>query len=179
MVSIATLAVVAVLALILMGMYVSYNNQEVRLRKEAEAQKGKVESVHDKMWKTIQQKAGVTDEYREAFEKIYPELISGRYSQGDGSAMKWIQESNPDFDTSLYKDLMQAIEVQRAYFDQAQTRMLDIIRQRETLLETIPAKFFISNKSTIDYTVISSTRSKDVMVTGLDDDVDLFKKKNA
>ena len=177
MVSIAALAVVAVLALIVVMMYVTYNNQEVSLRKEAEAQKGKVESVHDKMWKTIQQKAGVTDEYREAFEKIYPELISGRYSQGDGSAMKWIQESNPDFDTSLYKDLMQAIEVQRAYFDQAQTRMLDIIRQRETLLETIPAKFFISNKSTIDYTVISSTRSKDVMVTGLDDDVDLFKKK--
>lgn len=177
MVSIAALAVVAVLALIVVMMYVSYNNQEVSLRKEAEAQKGKVESVHDKMWKTIQQKAGVTDEYREAFEKIYPELISGRYSQGDGSAMKWIQESNPDFDTSLYKDLMQAIEVQRAYFDQAQTRMLDIIRQRETLLETIPAKFFISNKSKIDYTVISSTRSKDVLITGIDDDVDLFKKK--
>ena len=177
MVSIAALAVVAVLALIVVMMYVSYNNQEVSLRKEAEAQKGKVESVHDKMWKTIQQKAGVTDEYREAFEKIYPELISGRYSQGDGSAMKWIQESNPDFDTSLYKDLMQAIEVQRAYFDQAQTRMLDIIRQRETLLETIPAKFFISNKSKIDYTVISSTRSKGVLITGVDDDVDLFKKK--
>ena len=175
--SIAALAVVAVLALIVVMMYVSYNNQEVSLRKEAEAQKGKVESVHDKMWKTIQQKAGVTDEYREAFEKIYPELISGRYSQGDGSAMKWIQESNPDFDTSLYKDLMQAIEVQRAYFDQAQTRMLDIIRQRETLLETIPAKFFISNKSKIDYTVISSTRSKGVLITGVDDDVDLFKKK--
>lgn len=177
MVSIAALAVVAVLALIVVMMYVTYNNQEVSLRKEAEAQKGKVESVHDKMWKTIQQKAGVTDEYREAFEKIYPELISGRYSQGDGSAMKWIQESNPDFDTSLYKDLMQAIEVQRAYFDQAQTRMLDIIRQRETLLETIPAKFFISNKSKIDYTVISSTRSKGVLITGVDDDVDLFKKK--
>ena len=177
MVSIAAVAAVAVVGLILVMMYINYNNQEVRLRKEAEAQKGKVESVHDKMWKTIQQKAGVTDEYREAFEKIYPELISGRYSQGDGSAMKWIQESNPEFDTSLYKDLMQAIEVQRAYFDQAQTRMLDIIRQRETLLETIPAKFFISNKSKIEYTIVSSTRSKGVMVTGLDDEVDLFKKK--
>lgn len=177
MVSIAAAAVLAVVGIILVMMYINYNNQEVRLRKEAEAQKGKVESVHDKMWKTIQQKAGVTDEYREAFEKIYPELISGRYSQGDGSAMKWIQESNPEFDTSLYKDLMQAIEVQRAYFDQAQTRMLDIIRQRETLLETIPAKFFISNKSKIEYTIVSSTRSKGVMVTGLDDEVDLFKKK--
>lgn len=170
------IGIVALAVIVLVGMYISYNNQEVALRKEAEAQKGKVESVHDKMWKTIQQKAGVTDEYRETFEKVYPEIISGRYKD-DSTTMKWIQEDNPNFDTSLYKDLMQAIEVQRAYFDQAQTRMLDIIRQRETLLEQIPAKFFISNKSKIEYTIVSSTRSKTVIQTGLDDDVDLFKKK--
>lgn len=171
------LAGLALIALILIGMYISYNNQEVRLRKEAEAQKGQVENVHDTMWKVIQQKAGVTEEYRDTFEKVFPEIISGRYSQGDGSAMKWIQESNPEFDTSLYRDLMQAIEVQRMHFNQAQERMLDIIRQRETLIETIPACFFISNKSKIDFKLVSSTRSKGAMVTGIDDDVDLFKKK--
>lgn len=167
----------ALLALIAFGMYISYNNQEVRLRKEAEAQKGKVETVHDTMWKVIQQKAGVTEEYRDTFEKVFPEIIAGRYSQDNGTTMKWIQESNPEFDTALYKDLMQAIEVQRMYFNQAQTRMLDIIRQRETLLETIPASFFISNKSKIEYTIVSSTRTKGTMVTGIDDDIDIFKKK--
>ncbi len=165
-------------ALIVVGMYVKYNNEEVSLRKEAEAQKGKVETVHDTMWKVIKQKAGVTEEYRDTFEKIFPEIIAGRYSQDGGTTMKWIQESNPEFDTSLYKDLMQAIEVQRMYFNQAQTRMLDIIRQRDTLLELIPAKFFISNKSKIDYTIISSTNTKTVVQTGIDDDVDLFKKKD-
>ena len=176
MVTIIAIAVIVLVVIVLVGMYISYNNQEVALRKEAEAQKGKVESVHDQMWKVIQQKTGVTNEYRETFEKVYPEIISGRYKD-DNTSMKWIQESNPDFDTSLYKDLMQAIEVQRAYFTQAQTRMLDIIRQRETLLEQIPAKFFISNKTKIDYTIVSSTRTKDVMITGIDDEVDLFKKK--
>ena len=177
MLTLIGLGALALVALICIGMYISYNNQEVRLRKEAEAQKGKVETVHDTMWKVIQQKAGVTEEYRDTFEKVFPEIIAGRYSQGDGSTMKWIQESNPEFDTALYKDLMQAIEVQRMYFNQAQTRMLDIIRQRDTLLETIPATFFISNKSKIDYTIVSSTRTKGTMVTGVDDDVDLFKKK--
>lgn len=172
------IGVLVVLALIVIMMYIKYNNEEVALRKEAEAQKGKVETVHDTMWKVIKQKAGVTEEYRDTFEKVFPEIISGRYSQGDGSTMKWIQESNPEFDTSLYKDLMQAIEVQRMYFNQAQTRMLDIIRQRETLIEQIPAKFFISNKTKIDYTIISSTSTKTVVQTGIDDDVDLFKKKN-
>ncbi len=178
MISMIGLGALVLLALIVIGMYIKYNNEEVALRKEAEAQKGKVETVHDTMWKVIKQKAGVTEEYRDTFEKVFPEIISGRYSQGDGSTMKWIQESNPEFDTSLYKDLMQAIEVQRMYFNQAQTRMLDIIRQRETLLEFIPAKFFISNKSKIDYTIISSTNTKTVVQTGIDDDVDLFKKKD-
>lgn len=172
------LGALVLVALIVIGMYIKYNNEEVSLRKEAEAQKGKVETVHDTMWKVIKQKAGVTEEYRDTFEKVFPEIISGRYSQGDGSTMKWIQESNPEFDTSLYKDLMQAIEVQRMYFNQAQTRMLDIIRQRETLIELIPAKFFISNKTKIDYTIISSTSTKTVVQTGIDDDVDLFKKKD-
>lgn len=171
------LGALVLLALIVVIMYIKYNNEEVSLRKEAEAQIGKVETVHDTMWKVIKQKAGVTEEYRDTFEKIFPEIISGRYSQDGATSMKWIQESNPEFDTSLYKDLMQAIEVQRMYFNQAQTRMLDIIRQRETLLELIPAKFFISNKTKIDYKIISSTNTKTVVQTGIDDDVDLFKKK--
>lgn len=164
---------IAVVVIILAGMYISYNNKEIALRKEAEAQRGKVESVHDMMWKTIQQKANVTDEYRQTFEKVYPELISGRYAS-DTSAMKWIKEANPDFDTSLYRNLMQAIEVQRAYFNNAQERMLDVIRQRETLIQSMPACWFISNKSEIEYTIVSSTRTKTVMQTGLDDDVKLF-----
>jgi hypothetical protein len=54
--------------------------------------------------------------------------------------------------------------------------MLDIVREHKTLCSTYPGKWFISNTTPIEYTVVSSTRSKDVMNTGLDDDVDLFKK---
>ncbi|MBQ6038059.1 MAG: hypothetical protein IJL37_05285 [Bacteroidaceae bacterium] len=171
-----TIICVIVVLVVLVGMYFSYNNKEVALRKEAEAQKGKIEGVHDKMWKVIQQKAEVSNEYREAFEKIYPELISGRYANDNGNVMKWIQESNPNFDTALYKDLQQAIEIQREYFNNAQTRMLDVIKERETLIETYPAKWFISNKSKIEYEVISSSATKGTMTTGIDDEVSVFKK---
>lgn len=163
------------LSLIGVSMYFSYNNQDAKIRAQAEAQRGKIEGVHDKMWKTLQQKAQVTDEYKDAFKEIYPALIEGRYSQGDGSMMKWITEANPDFDTSLYKDLMQSIELNREEFRKTQERMLDILREHNVLLTTVPSKWFIKNKETIEYTVISSTRSKVVMDTGLDDDVNLFK----
>ena len=158
------------------SMYFSYNNQEISLRKQAEAQRGKVEGMFDTMWKTISQQAQVSNEYKDAFKEIYPDLIAGRYSQGDGSLMKWIQEANPEFDTSLYKTLMQTIEVQRLQFQKSQERMLDIIREHDTLCETYPGTWFVKNKAPIDYTVISSTKTKLTMETGVDDDVDLFKK---
>ena len=149
--------------LLLILMYFSYNNREIALRKEADAQKGKIETVHDTMWKTLKQEAGVTEKYRETFEKIYPELIAGRYNGESGSLMKMIQESNPQFDTKLYDKLMQSIESQR-----------DIIRERETLTESMPACWFVRNKSKISYEVISSTVTQDVLRTRREDNIDLF-----
>ena len=157
------------------GMYFSYNNKEIALRAKAEAQVGKIEGVHDKMWKVIQQKAQVTTEYKDAFAEIYPDIISGRYSgEGDGSLMKWVTESNPNFDTSLYTDLMQSIEILRSEFQRNQETMLDLVREHKTLCTTYPGRWFISNTMEIEYTVISSTKSKVVMETGIDDDVKLF-----
>lgn len=172
-ISLVVVGILLVIGIIFTGVYFNCNNNEVNLRNEATAQQGNIEAVYDKMWKIIQQKAQVTDKYKDAFSKIYPQLISGRYDKGDGSLMKWIQESNPNFDTSLYKDLMQSIEVERSEFQIEQKKMLDIIREHETLCNSYPSKWFISNKEPIKYTVISSTRSKQVMQTGIDDNVDL------
>jgi hypothetical protein len=160
--------------IIVIAMYFTFNNKEVALRKEAEAQRGKIESVYDTMWKVLKQEAGVTEQYRKTFEEIYPKLIAGRYEKDGGQLLKMIQESNPAFDTRLYDKLMQSIEVQRAYFATAQQRMLDILRERETLLESMPQCWFISNKTKIDYQVISSTVTQNVMATRRDDDIELF-----
>lgn len=166
---------IAVLVVLVVVSFFNYNNKEIALRKEAEAQRGKIEAVHDKMFKIIQEKANVATEYRHAFEKIYPEIITGRYSNGNKEMMKWIQEHNPNFDTALYADLMQSIEVQREAFSTAQTRMLDIINMREALIEQYPSRWFIRNKDGIEYTVISSTHTQNVMQSGTDNDILNFK----
>lgn len=172
--SLIIIVAAAAILLILLIMFFTYNNKEIYLRKEADAQRKKIESTHDKMWKVIKQKAEVSDKYRETFERVYPEIIAGRYSDGS-SAMKWIQEANPNFDTSLYNDLMQAIEIQRTHLHNAQTRMLDVIRERASLIESYPSRWFITNKSEIEYEVISSTKTHNVVETRVDDDVDVFK----
>ena len=156
------------------GSYFNYNNQEVALRKKAEGQRKNIENVHDAMWKIISQKAQVSSEYREGFDSIYTHIIAGRYSQGDGSLMKWIKEANPNFDTSLYKDVMESIETQRTAFAREQKMMIDIVREHSTLCNTYPGCWFIKNTSEIEYTVVSSSKSKEAMTTGVDDDVKLF-----
>ncbi len=165
------LIIAGVFLFILVIMYFTYNNREVALRKEADAQKGKIESVYDTMWKVLKQEAGVAEQYRKTFEEIYPKLIAGRYDEG---LAKFVRESNPDFDTKLYDKLMQSIEAQRAYFASAQQRMIDIIRERETLIESMPAGWFISNKSKIEYVVISSEITQTVLQTRREDNVELF-----
>ena len=157
------------------GMYFSYNNTDARLRAQVEAQRGKVEGVHDKMWKVLQQKAQVSNEYKDAFTEIYPAIMEGRYSgEGDGSLMKWVTEQNPNFDTSLYKDLMQSIEVLRTEFQKNQERMLDIVREHQVHISIFPNRLFISNKTPIEYTVVSSSNTKTVFSTNVDDNINLF-----
>lgn len=168
------LIVVGVIVIALVVMYFAYNNREVALRKEADAQRGKIESVYDTMWKTLKQEAGVTDQYRQTFEKIYPELIAGRYSGNNNELFRMIQEQNPNFDTRLYDKLMQSIEVQRALFASSQQRMLDIIRERETLLEQMPSKWFISDMSKIEYEVITSDVTAEAVRTRRENDIELF-----
>ena len=174
--STATIVILCILAviIIIIAMYFSYNNKEIALRKESEAQRGKIETVRDRMFQVIREQANVSSEYREAFNEIYPKIIEGRYKDG-GQLMKWIQEANPTFDISLYQTLSNSIEVQRSAFTSTQNRMLDIINQRATLIEQMPSCWFIKNKSSIEYTPITTSATKVVMSSGIDDYTFSFK----
>lgn len=158
----------AITVIILIAMYFSYNNKEIALRKASEAQRGKIETVRDRMFQIIREQANVSSDYREAFYEIYPKIIEGRYKHG-ADLMKWIQEANPTFDTSLYHRVSTSIEVQRTAFTFSQNLMLDIINQRATLLESYPSRWFIRNKSQIEYIPISTSDTKKVIETRVDD----------
>lgn len=164
-----TFICIAGVLIVLFILYFHYNNKEIALRKESDAQRGKVEAVRDQMFKVLQEQAGVAADYRDAFGKIFPDIIGGRYANDSQEMMKWIQEANPNFDTTLYHNLMNAIEAQRAQFMNTQARMLDIINQRAAIIEYYPSRWFIKNKKEIVYEVISANPTKDVMATGVDD----------
>jgi hypothetical protein len=153
-------------------MKISYGNKDAEIRNMISAKQKDNENVYDSVWKIINQQAQVSNEYKNAFKEIYPELIAGRYSSG-GEMMKWIQESNPNFDISLYKQLMVSIEAQRMRFSENQTRLLDYKREHDNLITKVPSKWFISNIP-VEVMIVTSTKTTEVFTSGTDDDVKLF-----
>ena len=180
-VTIGVLGLLALLILVPVGMWISYNNQEVQLRNQITAQIKVNNAVYDQVWKVISQQAQVTDSYKESFRDIYVNIMQGRYSQGskDGSLMKWIQESNPQFDSRLYEKLMTSIEAQRISFTNNQKMLIDLKLQHDNLLDVFPGNVFLvwlGGKQKIDIPIVTSTRTEQVFETRKDDDVELFKK---
>lgn len=172
------LGIFVITAIMIAVWWIGVSNTEIRLRNKGNAQQESCNAFFDKMWKVLQQKAQVTDQYKEAFEKIYPEIIAGRYSgQNDGSLMKWVTESNPQFDISLYKDLMDAIEGQRESFLVEQQKLIDIQRQHNDMRMTFPKSLVLGDREPFVPVIIKSSRTNKAVETGKDDDVDLYQKK--
>jgi hypothetical protein len=159
---------------------IQIGNTEISLRKGTTAQEERCKAYFDKMWKIVNQKAQVADRYKDAFKEIYVPLIEGRYSQGDGSLMKWITEHNPQFDPSLYKDVMQSIEIERTGYFNEQSILIDKQREHEVYITQAPARWFLpSTIEPVKITIVTSSATKDTYKTGEENDVELFSNKKS
>lgn len=165
---------IGLLMVIIIGStWMGYNNRESRLRNAISAQVKANSAEYDNMWKTIAQMAEVSDNYKESFKEIYVGIMDGRYSKGDGTLMKWITESNPNFDTKLYEKVVNAIEGKRAEFTESQKKLIDLGREHDNMLTTMPGNLFLFYRDKIDIKVITSTRTENVFTSGIDDDISL------
>jgi hypothetical protein len=174
---IAIVASLLSLGMIIGGMYFSYSNSEIRLAAQVSAQQDANKAQYDTMWKVISQKAQIAEEYKDSFKSIYPAIMEGRYgNERGGSLMSWIQESNPNFDVSLYKDLMVSVEGQRERFLREQQELIDLNREHDLVIDTFPGSLFVGGRPKITITIVTSGKTDAAFATGQEDDVDLFKK---
>ena len=164
-----------VLGSILLLMDIHYYNAHERLVADIKAQEQKIESNYDKMFKTIAQHAQVTKNYFSEFKEIYKGIMTGRYGDGGSKAMwQWLKEANPQAPPDLHLKLMNTIEASRMSFDREQQKLANMSAEDKKLFTTKPAKWFTSGEPR-EVTIISSTKTKNVMKTGVDDDIDVFK----
>lgn len=173
-----TLLAVGLLTVFSAIAYFTYSNQEIRLKNQIAAQQESNEAFFDVMWKIIQQQAEVSADYRDSFKEIYTGLIDGRYDgNGRGQLMSWIQESNPNFSTSLYEQLMVSIKAERKRFFVEQQKLIDLSREHNNLLEVFPSAVFLASRDVIDITVIKSLKTQETYNTGKEELAPLFTKE--
>lgn len=193
-------SVLVVLVGILAFTWIGKNDQEVRMRETIIAQSEVSEANFDKMFKVISQTAQVPTEFmtqsKEAFKEIYQPLIEGRYQDKEGTQqevlMKWVQESNPQFDMAsaapLYAKIQTVIEVQRNEFFTQQKKLIDIHRQHTVFCSTFLNKnlFFMGDRiipmcdgvkkegDPFCVQIIKSVNTDNVYKTGQENDIELF-----
>ena len=166
---------IVIVLLISFIMNISYSNKQVTIHNKLTAQQEICEIFYDKMFKILKQKAGVVLKAKDDFKDIYANIMEGNYADDNGSDLiAWIQKSNPDFDVSLYKDLMITIEHERTIFFEEQKVLIDINMTYNNLLQTIPSKWFTDENKTFNMLVIKSQQTNSVYDTGEENDLNLL-----
>jgi len=92
--------------------------------------------------------------------------------------MRWVQESVPNVDLSVYKNLQNIIVGSRDSFTMRQKELLDLKREHDKLLRSFPSNilFGMLGIKEMSVTIITSSKTQEAFKTGKDDDVELFKK---
>lgn len=171
------LGVIGVVVLAFVFWAIGLSNTEKKLYLTGKAAQKQTEVIFDNVWKTIRQQADVTDNYKDDFKEIYIGMMEGRYKNdavaGQQTLMKWITESNPTLDASIYKTLMNTIEGSRKEFTFQQEKLIDIDRQHKSLRATFPNSLIIGGRPDLEIKLVTSAKTEEAFKTGKDDDVSL------
>ena len=151
-------------------------NTEASLRTQYNSKVLANEAIFDNTWKKISQSAQVTDAQKNALKEIFTSYASARTGNGDGGQlMKWVQESVPNVDVSVYKNLQNIITGARDEWTANQVALVDIAREYNQNLATFPSNVFLKifGFQPIDAKIITSARTGQAFATGQDNDISL------
>lgn len=179
--ALAALAIVLFgFGIVLFSTTISFHNQETGLRTQYEAKIDANHADYDALWKIISQTAQVPAQYKADFAEVYGKIMEARYpEEAGGTLMRWIQEQNPQFDSSLYAKVQTVVESQRTSFANRQKELRDVKREHDKLVRQFPGAIFASflGREELEAVVVTSDRTEEAFTTGTDNDTALFPQK--
>lgn len=168
---------VALVTIIVGVSVVSTINQEARLRNMVDAQQVSNQAVFDRTWKVVQQQAQVTSQYKDDFQEVYADIMQNSDgTDGSNRLLAFIQRVNPQFDSSLYGQLMTSIEANRRDFEREQKMLIDIDRQHDQMFDVFPSNIILTmfGRERTEIDIVTSTKTQETFQSGIEDDVSLF-----
>lgn len=176
----ATCIVAIACVFMLIIMYFSYNNAEVRQRNLVVAKQKDNYSQLDNTIKTISQSAQITSAQTEALKNIIVGNAQARSSRG-GSLATMVSEAVPNLDSSTvtFRNLQNQVVAARNTWTENQRQLLDLNREHDNMIDVQPSRFFVhtlGGADKIEVKIVTSTRTQESFNSGKDDDVDVFHK---
>lgn len=156
--------------------YVSAYNTANKLENEIIAAWEDNENILAQYGQKIAEAAQVTDMQRDDVAAVLTGAIEARYGEdGSRAAMQWIQEQNPNLDSSVYQQIMRIVEAGRNDFQMAQSMLIDKKRAYRTALGSLMQGMMmrIAGFPKIDldeYQTISTTRARDTFESGIEEE---------
>ena len=135
------------------------------------------ENRFDIAWNIMKNEAKLPDKYKDAIKEVVVANNTSKYGANgyqQGGLMNVLQEANPNFNDAMYQRLMTLIESEMKSFEREQNIQIAIAQQYNDLLLTWSAQMFLDDLTPIDAKIVSSTHTKKVFDTGINDDTDVF-----
>ncbi|CAH8770469.1 hypothetical protein [Paenibacillus dendritiformis] len=118
----------------------------------------------------------VSELQAEQFKDVYKGLIEGR-NKDTGLLFRMVQEQNPALSHEIYNNLQREIASSRNVFDNNQKKVVDIIREYNTRINTgtgfILNAFFDFQPIDANKYIVTSDKTSNAFETNKDDVIDL------
>lgn len=157
-------------AVVVVVMWVSYNNSATRLKNTIEAKQTDNENQLSKLDNVLGTQGDVLVEQKRAVMEVATKYAQAR-GQG-GSLFKMVQEALPNLDQSTYKVLMNSITAENTGFAFHQTEILDFQREYNNLVDTWPSRLFVAilgSHKHMNVVVVTTSGAHKSFQTGRDD----------
>ena len=159
--------------------YISAYNTGNRLEQTIKATFENNQNILAQYGNKIAEASQVPAMQRDDVRDIITAALDARYGEEGSQAMfQFIQEQNPNIDSSVYTQIQQIIEAGRKDFEVGQTKLIDQKRVYETALGSFWQGMWmrIAGYPKInldDYTVVLSQRTIDAFQSGMEEPIQL------